>query len=123
MTGLPVAWETRASKEADMRVLPSLLAKLGEAGAGPATVAMDAGYDCQDAGALPVVAARRNSGTGEGLLPRRLRDLYRGRAAVEREFGRLKHELALTPLRVRGRDRVGLHADLVILTRLAAAVV
>ena len=77
VTGLPVAWETRTAKEADMRVLPSLLAKLGEAGAGPATVAMDAGYDyravyqaCQDGGALPVVAARRNSGTGEEPLPR-----------------------------------------------------
>lgn len=58
------------------------------------------------------------------LIPRetlRWRKLYRGRAAVEREFGRLKHEWALLPLRVRGLDRVGLHADLTILAKLACA--
>ena len=58
------------------------------------------------------------------LIPRqsrRFRDLYRGRAAVEREFGRLKHEYGLAPLRVRGLERVALHADLVMLARLASA--
>jgi hypothetical protein len=40
---------------------------------------------------------------------------------VEREFGRLKHEWALLPLRVRRRERVQLHADLTILARLACA--
>ena len=49
------------------------------------------------------------------------RDLYRHRAAVEREFGRLKNEWALLPLRVRGVDRVRLHADLTILAKLACA--
>jgi Transposase DDE domain/Transposase domain (DUF772) len=56
------------------------------------------------------------------LVPRdsaRSRKLYRGRGAVEREFGRLKHEWALLPLRVRGIDRVKLHADLTILAKLA----
>ena len=37
------------------------------------------------------------------------------------EFGRLKHEWALLPLRVRGLDRVRLHADLTILAKLACA--
>ena len=45
--------------------------------------------------------------------------LYRGRSAVEREFGRLKHEWGLRPLRVRGLERVRLHADLTVLTKLA----
>ena len=39
------------------------------------------------------------------LIPRetkRWRSLYHGRAAVEREFGRLKNEYGLAPLRVRG---------------------
>jgi hypothetical protein len=52
------------------------------------------------------------------LIPReseRSRKLYRARGAVEREFGRLKHEWALLPLRVRGLERVRLHADLTIL--------
>jgi hypothetical protein len=60
------------------------------------------------------------------LLPRetdRFFKLYRKRAAVEREFGRLKHEWALAPLRVRGLERVRLHADLTILAKLACTLV
>jgi Transposase DDE domain/Transposase domain (DUF772) len=60
------------------------------------------------------------------LMPResaRWKAAYRRRAAVEREFGRLKHEWALGPLRVRGLERVRLHADLTILTRLGCALV
>ena len=58
------------------------------------------------------------------LVPRgtdRWKGLYKGRAAVEREFGNLKHNWSLTPLRVRGLERVRLHADLTILARLACA--
>lgn len=56
------------------------------------------------------------------LMPReteRWKAAYRKRAAVEREFGRLKHEWGLRPLRVRGLERVRLHADLTVLTKLA----
>jgi len=55
------------------------------------------------------------------LVPRhtaRFKALYHQRGAVEREFGRLKHEWALLPLRVRRIERVRLHADLSILGRL-----
>jgi hypothetical protein len=58
------------------------------------------------------------------LVPRnspRWRALYAGRAAVEREFGRRKHEYGLAPLRVRGLERVQLHADLTMLARLSQA--
>ncbi len=58
------------------------------------------------------------------LVPRetpRWRKLYKGRAAIEREFGRLKNECALAPLRVRGLERVRLHADLTILAKLSCA--
>jgi hypothetical protein len=58
------------------------------------------------------------------LIPRttdRWRKLYRGRAAVEREFGRLKHEWSLLPLRVKRIERVRRHADLTILAKLASA--
>lgn len=58
------------------------------------------------------------------LIPRdskRFGDLYRGRSAVEREFSRLKHQYGLTPLRVRGLERVALHADLTMLARLSLA--
>ncbi len=59
------------------------------------------------------------------LVPReskRWGDLYRGRASVERAFGRLKNEYGLKPLRVRGLERVALHADLCILATLAGFV-
>ena len=57
------------------------------------------------------------------LVPRdskRWRRLNRGRAAVERTFGRLKNEYALAPLRVRGRERAALHADLTMLSQALA---
>lgn len=55
------------------------------------------------------------------LIPResqRSRDLYRSRGAVEREFGRLKNEWAMAPLRVRRLERVRLHVDLTVLAKL-----
>lgn len=52
---------------------------------------------------------------------KRFGDLYRGRGAVERAFGRLKHDAGLAPLRVRGIEKVALHADLCILATLASA--
>ena len=58
------------------------------------------------------------------LIPRetkRWQDLYRGRASVEREFGRLKNQYGLAPLRVRGLAKVQLHADLTMLARLSQA--
>ena len=58
------------------------------------------------------------------LVPReskRWGNLYRSRASVEREFGRLKHDYGLAPLRARGIERVALHADLVMLARLSQA--
>jgi hypothetical protein len=48
------------------------------------------------------------------------RDDHR-RGAVEREFGGLKHQYGLAPLRVRGLERVQLHADLTMLARLSQA--
>jgi hypothetical protein len=41
--------------------------------------------------------------------------------AVEREFGRLKHEWGMLPLRVRRIERVRLHVDLTMLALLASA--
>lgn len=52
---------------------------------------------------------------------KRFKRLYRRRVMVEREFGRLKHDYGLAPLRVRGLERVSLHADLVMLARLSQA--
>jgi hypothetical protein len=57
------------------------------------------------------------------LIPRgtdRWKGLYHQRGAVEREFGRLKHEWGMLPLRVRRLPRVRLHVDLTILAKLAS---
>ena len=58
------------------------------------------------------------------LIPRetlRWKGLYRGRALVERAFGRLKNEWGLSPLRLRRIERVRLHANLTILAQLTMA--
>jgi hypothetical protein len=47
--------------------------------------------------------------------------INKGRAAVERELGRLKNECALAPLRVQALDRVRPHAHPTILAKLASA--
>jgi hypothetical protein len=60
------------------------------------------------------------------LIPRetlRWKGLYRGRASVERGFGRLKNEWGLKPLRVRAIERVRLHADLTILAQLSRSLI
>lgn len=60
------------------------------------------------------------------LVPRttkRFKTLYHQRGAVEREFGRLKHEWSLLPLRVRGLAKVRLHTDLTILGKLVISLV
>lgn len=49
------------------------------------------------------------------------KSLYRQRASVEREFGRLKHEWGLLPLRIRRLPCVTLHVNLTILAQLADA--
>ena len=130
-TGLPLAWQVQTGKEADMRQVETLLNQLVRRGIRPRAAAMDKGYDykdvyarCASYGVLPIVSKRSNSRTGNGPVDRgsdRFKTLYRARASVEREFGRLKHHLALTPLRVRGLRKVQLHADLCLLTRLALA--
>ena len=141
-TGLPLAWRAETARHHESKFVAPLLDALHARGIRPETCAMDKGYDnsrvyaeCEARDCEPIIplrGAKANQpalpiGIGGRLFPRiphhtqRFRDLYRGRAAVEREFGRLKHDYALAPLRVRGLAKVQLHADLTILTRLALA--
>jgi Transposase DDE domain len=141
-TGLPLAWQVETARRQESNFVAPLFDALHARGIQPETVAMDKGYDntrvyaeCEERGCEPVIPLRGVKGkqpvlpigVGGRLLPRiprhtdRWRDLYRGRAAVEREFGRLKHDYGLAPLRVRGLARVALHADLVMLGRLGQA--
>jgi hypothetical protein len=60
------------------------------------------------------------------LVPRgtdRWKGLYHQRGAVGREFGRLRREWAMLPLRVRRIGRVRLRVDLTVMTLLADAAV
>ncbi len=141
-TGLPLAWQVRTAKRNESLYVAPLLDTLLARGFKPETLACDKGYDntrvyteCEERGCEPVIPLRGAKANqvalplalGGRLFPRiarhtqRFRDLYRGRAAVEREFGSLKNNYGLAPLRVRGLAKVQLHADLTILARLSLA--
>ena len=93
---------------------------------------MDRGYDnnrvydeCHAQRIAPVIPLRTGRVQPDTPLKRGTDAwgaLYRRRSAVEREFGNLKHNFGLAFLRVRGIERVRLHADLLMLARLAQAV-
>jgi hypothetical protein len=142
-TGLPLAWQTRTARHNVSLYVAALLDAVRARGFNPETCAMDKGYDservhseCEARGVHPVIPVK-GARTVQLALPfkgnptrsnptisrhsQEYRDLYRRRGAVEREFGRLKHEYGLGPLRVRGLARIQLHADLTILARLALA--
>lgn len=131
-TGLPLAWQARTARHHESQFVAPLLDALHARGFHPATVAMDRGYDynriydeCRERGCAPVVAIKKTR-LAIPLTPiphgsAEWKRLYRARASVEREFGRLKHDYGLTPLRVRSLERVRLHADLAIVGRLALA--
>lgn len=141
-TGLPIAWQTRSARHQESLFVTTLLDAAKARGFAPETVAMDKGYDntrvyaeCEARGVEPVIPIRGGKANqpvlplalGGRMFPRiargtdRFKSLYRGRAAVEREFGRLKNEHGLASFKVRGADRVALHVDLVIFGRLAQA--
>jgi hypothetical protein len=142
-TGLPLAWQVRTARRNESLYVAPLIDALHARGFEPETCAMDRGYDnarvyqeCEERGIDPVIPLRGvrkqpvvDIGVGGRLLPRiqrhteRFKSLYNRRVAVEREFGRLKHDYGLAPLRVRGLARVQLHADLTILARLSQALV
>lgn len=137
LTGLPLAWEVRTAKDHEQRTAMGLLDLTIRHGTPVQTAAMDKGYDgvdCYDGclirGVLPVIPIRTEQGEPRQkcrlsrFLPRdseRWKTLYKGRGAVEREFGRLKHEWAMLPLKVRGLAKVKLHVDLTILAKLTCA--
>lgn len=141
-TGLPLARQVVTARRNESLYVAPLLDALRERGYRPETCAADKAYDSnrvhaesEARGVSPVIPLKGNA--DQMIWPatdqptrfnpriqrhtKRFRTLYAGRAAVEREFGRLKHDYALAPLRVRGLDRVALHADLTMLGRLAQA--
>ena len=80
--------------------------------------------EARERGVVPIVCLRKGRPIPLTAIPYgsdEWKCLYRGRAAVEREFGRLKNHYGLAPLRTRGIDRVRIHADLTMLARLGQA--
>lgn len=141
-TGLPLAWQVETAKRQESNFVAPLLDALHARGFRPETMAADKGYDnarvyaeCEERGVEPVIPLRGEKkgqtalplALGGRLFPRIPRNtaefsrLYRGRSAVEREFGSLKRDRGLGAFRVRGQERVSLHADLTIFVRLAQA--
>jgi Transposase DDE domain len=140
--GLPLARRVETARRQESNFVAPLLDAIRARGIQPETVACDMGYDnnrvyaeCEERGCKPIIPLRGTRGKqvvlplalGGRLFPRiprhtqRFRDLYRGRAAVEREFGRLKHDYGLVQLRVRGLEKVGLHPGPTMLARLGQA--
>lgn len=129
-TGLPLAWRVETARSHESNYAAPLLDAVRARGFSPLTCAMDMGYDCnrvydetRERGCIPIIPCKKNRlAIPLNPIPHgsdEWKRLYRGRSAVEREFGRLKHHYALAMLRVRGIERVRLHADLTILDRLA----
>src|SRR5947207_5317045 len=99
-TGLPLAWEVQTARRHESNFVAPLLDAIRARGFKPVTCAMDKGYDnarvmteTRERGCVPIVSLRKTSPIP--LLPipygsDEWKRLYRGRAAVEREFGRLK---------------------------------
>jgi transposase len=131
VTGLPLAWRVETARSHESLYVAPLLDAVRARGFAPETVAMDMGYDnnrvyaeCAARDCAAIIPLRKNQGQRDVRIPRdsdEWRSLYRRRSAVEREFGRLKHNYGLALLRVRGIERVRLHADLIMLARLALA--
>jgi hypothetical protein len=130
-TGLPAAWRVETARRNESLFVAPLLDALHARGFRPETCAMDKGYDmdrvyaeCAEHAVAAIVPLRKGQPERKLRVARssdEWRNLYRRRSAVEREFGRLKHEYGLAHLRVRGLAKVALHADITILGRLALA--
>lgn len=130
-TGLPLAWEVETGRRNESLYVAPLLDAVRARGYEPDTVAMDRGYDnnrvyaeCHERGIAPVIPLRKGRIQPETPIKRSTPEwavLYKRRTSVEREFGRLKHDYGLAFLRVRGIERVRLHADLTMLGRLSLA--
>jgi transposase len=138
---LPLGFEVTPANVYDSTRYQALLTDLMGRGIEPETVLADKGYDTKsnyaftlDHGAIPIVAMNPRN-----LKKRRKRDfeadfpiqrnsdewkkLYRKRGAVERVNSRLKEELDLKAVKVRGLDNVKIHAAISLITMLVVALV
>jgi hypothetical protein len=98
-TGLPLAWHAETARRHESNFVAPLLDAMRARGFRPETCAMDKGYDnnrvmdeTRERGCIPIVSLRKGRPIPLSPVPYgsdEWKRLYRGRAAVEREFGRL----------------------------------
>jgi hypothetical protein len=127
-TGLPLAWQVETARSNESLFAAPLLDKVRARGFRAEVAMLDKGYDnnrvydeCRERGVTPIIPLRKGRRAPLSAIPHgtdEWKALYRLRSAVEREFGRLKHNFGLV-LRTRGLRKAQLHADLVMLARLA----
>ncbi len=128
-TELPLAFIVTSGSVADGKILPLLVNRLTGEGFKPRFLVADAGYDSMENrrllashGIVAVIARnpRRHSEPFQPPSPE-WQAIYRQRVAAERVNSRLKEELGLKLIKVRGQWRVEVHVALALITMLAVA--
>jgi len=138
---LPLAFTVTPANIYDSKEYPKILETLIQKGLQPKTVLADAGYDSKEnyrlalkCGAVPIIAInkrnlkKKNTRDFERDLPIQRnselwKSLYRKRSSAERVISRLKEELALKDLKVRGLDNVRIHVAFSLIAMLTVALV
>jgi len=138
---LPLAFIVTPANVYDSVEYPELLNKLIQMGMQPKIVLADAGYDSKKNylltlkyGATPIIALnkrkmkRRKTRDFERILPikrnsEHWKALYRKRSSAERVISRLKEELALRDVKVRGLNNVRIHVAFSLIAMLTVALV
>ena len=138
---LPLAFTVTPANIFDSKEYPEILEILIREGMRPKVILADAGYDSKEDyrlalkyDAVPIIAINRrnlkkkNTRDFERDLPIQRnseiwKSLYRKRSSAERVISRLKEELALKDLRVRGLDNVRIHVAFSLIAMLTVAFV
>jgi len=138
---LPLAFTVTPANIYDSKEYSKILEILTQKGIQPKIVLADAGYDSKENyrlalkhGAIPIIAINRrnlkkkNTRDFERDLPVQRntelwKTLYRKRSSAERVISRLKEELALKDLKVRGLDNVRIHVAFSLIAMVTVALV
>lgn len=138
---LPLAFTVTPANIFDSKEYPQILEILTREGIRPKVILADAGYDSKEdyrlalkCDAVPIIAInkrnlkKKSTRDFERDLPVQRnselwKTLYRKRSSVERVISRLKEELALKDLKVRGLDNVRIHVAFSLIAMLTVAFV
>lgn len=138
---LPIGFTITPANRYDSMIFPTLLKDLMNRGIKPKMIIADAGYDTKENyhlalknDLIPVIAFNRRN-----LKKKETRDfeaefpiqrnteqwksIYKKRGTVERIISRLKEELNLKAIKVRGLDKVKVHVAISLISMLVVAIV